>query len=70
MKLQIVNSSKDTTITLELKETGPGNIVLEASNSKSSRVLLQFFADGSVTRTSYANIGDFKFDSDGRIEIE
>lgn len=71
MKLTI-REEKTGTVELYLEKTENG-VFLCAKTGDGSRapsVLLIFHEDGKVERPEGANIGDFKFDTDGRLIIE
>jgi hypothetical protein len=68
MKLKIETSKEEVPVTLFLEE-GPSGVTLLARSGGWGRRLLTFNNDGTVSRPYSANIGDFKFNVHGQIEI-
>ena len=71
MKLAIREEKVEVPVRLYLEKTRDGFVILYADDGTSVRkALLTFYGDGRVKRVESANIGDFRFDTDGRLIIE
>lgn len=70
MKLIIEEEKTEVPVLLYLKEHSSYITLCAKKGTNEDKMLLQFYEDGRVKRRSLANIGDFKFDSDGKLIIE
>tara|TARA_S200002703_G_scaffold33932_2_gene29365 strand:- start:444 stop:653 length:210 start_codon:yes stop_codon:yes gene_type:complete len=69
MKLIIDDEQEDKVVKLSLVHFGDA-IDLCAEHDGSRKRLITFYNDGCVSRRVNADIGDFKFDDEGRLVIE
>lgn len=70
MKLQIKAAGEKVKVVELSLIKGAASIFLVANEGEMVKNLLEFRENGTVSRCSHANIGDFSFDSRGCLEIE
>ena len=67
--MKLIIKEEELSIKLYFEERG-NYVVLYAKQGLNKKALMEFYNNGSVKRSNFANIGDFKFDNEGKLIIE